>query len=43
MFGGNGEMRDIIFENLLHGKWSNFDNTQKNPTNFQECWEKMKK
>ena len=34
MFGGNGEMRDIIFENLLHGKWSNFDNTQKKTKKF---------
>ena len=25
---------DVIFGNLLHATWSNFENTQKNPPNF---------
>ena len=31
------------FKKILHAKWSNFDDTQKNPPNFQRCWGKMRK
>ena len=32
LFHGNGGKESCHFENLLHGKWSNFANTQKKST-----------
>ena len=37
LFQGNGDKKSCNFEKLLHDKWSNFNNTQKNPPNFQGC------
>ena len=43
LFHSNGVKESCNFEKLLHAKWSNFANTQKNPPNFQGCWGEIKK